>query len=332
MPAAANLSGTLLQALEQGERLRRSKRRGRFAPSPSGLLHAGNLRTALLSWLQARLSQGEWLLRFDDLDTPRNRSGAEEAIQADLSWLGLGWDGPPIRQSERQGLYLEALELLRQQGRLYPCHCSRRVLGDVSAPHGAWPIYPGTCRQLPPDWAPRRSRHPSWRLRLSQGDLRWPERLAAEGVLDAATAVGDVVLRRADGFVAYHLATAVDELTLGISTVLRGADLWHSSAPQVAVMAGLGPFPPPDYWHVPLWRQEGGRRLSKRDGSEGLQALRDQGLDAAAVIGRLASSLELVPAGSRLSAQELRQQLSEAALRQALSSGQRPESPSAGNS
>jgi glutamyl/glutaminyl-tRNA synthetase len=272
----------------------------------------------LLGWLQSRLGGGEWLLRLDDLDTPRNRSGASEAILADLTWLGLDWDGPVIRQSERRPLYAAALAALRVQGQLYPCHCSRRSLADVSAPHGAWPVYPGFCRELSPFWGERQGRRPSWRLRLPEGPLHWSEQVGAVGDLDAAAAVGDVVLRRADGFVAYHLATAVDEQSLGITTVLRGADLWHSTAPQVAVMRCLGGQPPPDYWHVPLWRQDDGRRLSKRDGSEGLAAWRELGLDAAAVVGRLAASLGLVSAGSRLSAQELRQQLSEVGLREAL--------------
>ena len=292
--------------------------RGRFAPSPTGTLHLGNLRTALLGWLQARLAGGEWLLRLDDLDTPRNRLGAAESIEADLTWLGLDWDGPVIRQSERRLVYEAALASLRDQGLLYPCHCSRRALADVSAPHGDWPIYPGHCRRHVPHWGARQGRPPSWRLRLAAGRLRWREQVGGEGDLDATAAVGDVVLRRADGYVAYHLATAVDELSLCITTVVRGADLWQSTGPQVAVMAALGGQAPPDYWHVPLWQGSDGHRLSKRDGSGGLAAWRELGLDAAAVIGRLAASLGLVPAGSRLSAGELRQQLSEAALRQTL--------------
>lgn len=282
------------------------------------MLHLGNLRTALLGWLQIRLAGGEWLVRLDDLDTPRNRKGASEAILADLTWLGLGWDGDVIRQSERRPLYEAALESLRRRGQIYPCHCSRRSLADVSAPHGAWPVYPGFCSRLSPNWGERQGRRPSWRLRLPEGRLRWSEQVGPEGDLDAAAAVGDVVLRRADGFVAYHLATAVDELGLGITTVLRGADLWHSTGPQVAVMGCLGGPPPPDYWHVPLWCHDDGRRFSKRDGSEGLAAWRERGLDGASVVGRLAASLGLVPAGSRLGAQELLQQLTEAALRHTL--------------
>lgn len=294
-----------LQAALQG---RCQRYRGRFAPSPTGVLHRGNLRTALLSWLEARRRGGEWLLRLDDLDTPRNRSGAEQAILEDLQWLGLDWDGPPLRQSLRRGLYASVLSCLRRAGHLYPCRCSRRLLADVSAPHGALNVYPGFCRQQPPCWGERDGRLPSWRLRVAPGELRWCEASNLGDRLDAATSVGDVVLRRADGVVAYHLATAVDELWMGITEVVRGEDLWSSTGAQVAVMAALG-VDAPRYRHVPLWRDGAGRRLSKREASEGLPGLRRAGLDAAAVIGQLAASVGLVPVGSRLSAAELLQSL-----------------------
>jgi len=278
--------------------------RGRFAPSPTGELHRGNLRTALLSWLEARLHAGQWLLRFDDLDTPRNRGGAAEAIQADLQWLGLDWDGPVIWQSQRRGLYAAVLSALRREGLLYPCRCSRRWLADVSAPHGSSPIYPGFCLQAAHGWGPLQQRLPSWRMQVPLGRLQWQERYGRAGDVDGPTAVGDVVLRRADGFLAYHLATAVDELTLGISDVLRGEDLWSATAAQVAVMAQLGATPP-RYGHVPLWRDAMGQRLCKRDGAEGLAGYRDRGLTPGGVIGALAASAGLVPLGSELSAREL---------------------------
>jgi glutamyl-tRNA synthetase len=303
-PAGLALPGALQRAIDAGLARRRQGYRGRFAPSPTGRLHRGNLRTALLAWLDARLAGGELLLRLDDLDTPRNRPGAEEAILADLRWLGLDWDGPPLRQSRRRGLYATALSALRRAGALYPCRCSRRLLADISAPHGALSVYPGHCRGRAPLWGPEGGRLPSWRLALTAGSLRWPERFNAAGVLDGPREVGDVVVRRADGVVAYHLATALDELTLGISDVVRGADLWGSTGAQVAVMAALG-APPPRYGHVPLWRDRTGQRLSKREAAEGLGRWRDQGMDAAAVIGVLAASLSLVPAGQRLSAREL---------------------------
>ena len=251
------------------------------------------------------------MLRIDDLDTPRNRPGAEASIVDDLSWLGLHWDGPLIRQSERRGIYATVLSRLRRSGRLYPCRCSRRLLADISAPHGAAPVYPGFCRERASGWGPVQGRLPSWRLRLPPGPLCWSEPLAEAGecCLDAATQVGDVVLRRADGFIAYHLATAVDELSLGITDVVRGDDLREATAPQLAVMRELGGVAP-RYWHLPLWRDAAGRRLSKRDGGEGLDSLRMQGLDAAAVVGLMAASLNLVPAGSRLSSRSVRRKVS----------------------
>jgi glutamyl-tRNA synthetase len=304
----AQLPSGLRQAIAAGLEQRQRGYRGRFAPSPTGSLHRGNLRTALIAWLDARLAGGELLIRIDDLDTPRNRTGATTSILEDLRWLGLDWDGPPLLQSERRGGYATALSALRREGVLYPCRCSRRLLADVSAPHGALSVYPGFCRHRAGCWGEERGRLPSWRLRLPAGVLRWQERWGRGGSLDGPAEVGDVVLRRADGVVAYHLATALDELTLGISDVVRGEDLWAATAAQVAVMAALGARPP-RYGHAPLWRDEQGRRLSKREGAEGLAGYRSSGLDAAAVIGELAASLSLVPAGSRLSAQELLSEL-----------------------
>ena len=302
----------LQRLLANGERLRRQHRRGRYAPSPTGPLHLGNLRTALLSWLITRLQGGEWLLRIDDLDTPRNRPDAEALILNDLRWLGLDWDGPLIRQSERRGLYATVLSSLRRAGLLYPCRCSRRLLADVSAPHGRSPVYPRLCRGLEPRWGPDAGRLPSWRLAMDPGLVCWQEQLVPCGVLDLEREVGDVVLRRADGFLAYHLATAVDELSLGMADVVRGADLWAATGPQVAVMRHLGPSGGslPRYWHTPLWRDGAGERLSKRQGGTGLAELRARGLDAAAVLGLLAASLDLVPAATRLSSTELLQEQS----------------------
>ncbi len=307
-PFAASSIAVLPEHLQRQLACRQGNR-GRYAPSPTGRLHLGNLRTAMLSWLITRLQGGEWLLRIDDLDTPRNRPGAEELILRDLRWLGLEWDGPLIRQSERRGLYATVLSTLRRSGRLYPCRCSRRMLADVSAPHGSSPVYPGFCRDRHMGWGLQHGRLPSWRFRLDPGGLAWPEQLASSGHLQAETEVGDVVLRRADGFLAYHLATAVDELAMGITDVVRGNDLWSATAPQVAVMRELG-GEAPRYWHLPLWCDEQGQRLSKREGGLGLETLVQQGFDAPAVVGLMAASLELVPAGSRLSCRELMQHCS----------------------
>jgi glutamyl-tRNA synthetase len=294
--------------LQQGIEKRVGGYRGRFAPSPTGPLHLGNLRTALVSWLDARSQGGQWFLRLDDLDSPRNRAGATDSIIGDLQWLGLTWDGSPVFQGKRRGLYASVLSALRRGGFLYPCRCSRRLLADISAPHGRLSVYPGFCRGLMPLWGPQNQRLPSWRLRLPDTTLLWTERVAAQGRMDGIHQVGDLVLRRADGLIAYHLATAVDELALGISDVVRGADLWTSTGAQVAVMGVLG-HAPPRYGHVPLWHDKQGQRLSKREGSAGIAGLRARGLDAPGVIGLLAASAGLVPEGSRLSSNELLQQL-----------------------
>ena len=267
--------------LDQGRRLRQF-RHGRFAPSPTGRLHLGNLRTALASWLQARSDGATWLLRIDDLDTPRNRPGAIESIEADLQWLGLDWDGPVIRQSLRRGQYGSWLSWLRRSGVLFPCRCSRRQLEGL-------PIYPGTCRDGARGWGWQEGRLPSWRLRVPPQD---------------PCGSGDVVLRRADGFVAYQLATVIDDISFGITDVVRGEDLRVAEAAQRSVFAALG-WMPPRFHYVPLLCDERGEKLSKREASAGLVPLQQAGLDSAGVVGQLAAGLGLVPPGSRLSAQEL---------------------------
>ncbi len=262
--------------------------RGRFAPSPTGVLHLGNLQTALLSWLAARQAGGAWLLRIDDLDTPRNRPGAIEAIQSDLLWLGLEWDGPVVLQSERRGTYHSWLSWLRRSGKLFACRCSRRELADQ-------PIYPGFCRTAGHSWGWQQQRLPSWRLRVADHDPHGS---------------GDVVLRRADGFIAYQLATVIDELSFGITDVVRGGDLREALPAQRSLFAALGESPP-QFRHGPLLRDAKGQKLSKREASSGLEPLRTAGLDAAAVIGRLASGLQLLEPGARLTATELLEHLTQ---------------------
>ena len=298
--------------------------RGRFAPTPSGPLHLGNLRTALLAWLHCRLQGGSFVLRLDDLDRPRIQDGSETAILRDLRWLGIDWDegpdrgGPhgPYRQSERRWRYHQTLSLLRRQGYLFPCRCSRKILADPSIPRGrAGPIYPGTCRHRR-DWAPRNGQLPRWRWRIPARHCRVPEHLQPAQEVWLPAHAGDVVLRRADGLVAYHLATAVDELAMGITQVFRGDDLLPATAVQVALMEELGGTPPA-YWHAPLLLGGDGQRLAKRRGSAGLEPLRQAGRDAATVVGALAGSLGLVPTGQRLSATELLADLSLARLEEA---------------
>ena len=278
----------LNQVLQNGQGLSQQGYRGRFAPTPSGPLHLGNVRTALLSWLRARLNNGQWLLRVDDLDTPRIRSGAIESVLKDLRWLGLNWDEPVVLQSRRRGLYSSFLSILRKQGYLYPCRCSRRQLDGAT-------IYPGTCRGVRQGWGVKDERLPAWRLRV---------------VEPFATEVGDVVLRRTDGVIAYHLATSIDELALGINEVVRGQDLEAVWAAQSAVITSLG-MTSPRYGHVPLLCDSSGEKLSKRDHATGLSSLRERGEASAQVIGRLATSLGLVSPATAISAEELLEELRE---------------------
>ena len=228
------------------------------------------------------------MLRIDDLDTPRNRAGAIEAIQSDLLWLGLAWDGPVLLQSQRRGIYHSWLSWFRRSGRLFACRCSRRQLADQ-------PMYPGICRQAGNSWGWQQQRLPSWRLRVADDDPHGS---------------GDVVLRRADGFIAYQLATVIDELSFGITDVVRGADLREALPAQRSLFAALGEHPP-QFRHGPLLRDSRGQKLSKREASSGLEPLRAAGMDAAAVIGRLASGLQLVDADARLSATELLEHLTQ---------------------
>ena len=283
----------LQRQLDQGLLLRSSGGyRGRYAPSPTGVLHQGNLQTALLSWLQARQRCGTWLLRIDDLDTPRNRPGAVEAIEADLRWLGLDWDGPTILQSRRKGVYDSWLSWFRRSGQVFPCRCSRRELAGLA-------LYPGTCRTAGHPWGWQNQRLPSWRLQVPNSD---PE------------GSGDVVLRRSDGFIAYQLATVLDELAFGITDVVRGEDLHQALPAQRSIYRALDQTPP-RFHHGPLVCDGSGNKLSKRESSAGLDALREQGMDAADVVGLLASGLDLVDEGSRLTALELLECLTQDPIR-----------------
>ena len=282
-------SEELLELLKNGNRLRSQGYIGRFAPSPSGSLHLGNLRTALLSWLRARLKRGLWLLRVDDLDTPRNRSGAIESLQEDLLWLGLDWDGPVVFQSHRRDVYEQFLIDLKLQGKLYPCRCTRSFLARENRSNAENAIYPGICRELDLSWELDRGRLPSWRLKVSS---------------EFSSTSGDVVLRRSDGYVAYHLATAVDDLTLGISEVVRGRDLIEAMPSQLAVIQALNQTPL-SYLYVPIYCDSKGIKLAKREGGKGLGSLQSKGMNAPQVIGFLASSVGLVPNGSELTALEL---------------------------
>lgn len=299
--------------------------RGRYAPSPSGDLHLGNLRTALLAWLLARVAGGRFVLRVEDLDRPRVRAGAAKRMLPDLRWLGLDWDegpdigGPyaPYTQSERQSLYDACLQRLQKAGMVYPCYCSRAdIARAASAPHGdedEGPRYPGTCRDLTDSERRQREaatphRQPSLRFRVDDERIVvFEDVLLGRREQQVQRAVGDFIVRRADGIYAYQFAVVVDDALMHISQVARGADLLSSTARQILLYEALG-FPIPSFAHVPLMMDAGGRRLSKRQQSEGLKPLRAAGLPPEEVVGQLATSCGLLPAGTRISARALAEQ------------------------
>ena len=253
---------------------------GRFAPSPSGDLHVGNLRTALLAWLFARWTNREFLMRIEDLD--RVRPGAEQKQLDDLRAIGLDWDGEVVRQSERRSLYEDAIDRLTKAGRAYPCFCSRREIREApSAPHTPRGTYPGTCRDLTDAERARRSAERPAALRLRTDVDEWTITDALHGTYTGT--VDDVVLRRNDGVTAYNLAVVVDDAEQGIDQVVRGDDLL-TSAPRQAYLATLLGQEPPMYAHVPLALNTSGDRLAKRDGAVTRTELVAHGVDVLALI------------------------------------------------
>ena len=259
---------------------------GRYAPSPSGELHLGNLRTAVLAWLFARSTGRDFLLRVEDLD--RARAGAEELQLADLRAIGLDWDGPVVRQTERGDGYRAAIDLLRGAGLLYECFCTRRDIAEApSAPHAAPGAYPGTCRNLTEaERAVRRAERPAaWRLRTDIVQYTVTDVLHGEytGLVD------DFVVVRNDGVPAYNLAVVVDDALQGIDQVVRGDDLLPSTPRQahlatlLARLGGESGPAVPQYAHVPLVLNDQGKRLAKRDGSVTLARLRADGVGTARV-------------------------------------------------
>ncbi len=253
---------------------------GRYAPSPSGDLHVGNLRTALLAWLFARSTGRRFLMRVEDLD--RVRPGAEGRQLDDLRSLGIDWDGDVVRQSDRLALYDDAIDRFTDADRVYPCFCTRREILDApSAPHTPPGSYPGICRDLTDDERARRAteRPAALRLRADAGEWTVDDELhgAFTGTVD------DVVLRRNDGVPAYNLAVVVDDGAQGVDQVVRGDDLL-TSAPRQAYLASLLGHEPPTYAHVPLALNTSGQRLAKRDGAVTRTDLEQRGVDVLALI------------------------------------------------
>jgi glutamyl-tRNA synthetase len=271
---------------------------GRFAPSPTGELHLGNLRTALVAWLAARSSGRSFLVRIEDLDRVTSSVEHERQQLADLAAIGLDWDGPVVRQSDRFERYRVEIERLRHAGRVYECYCTRREIraevdAAASAPHVHLPdgAYPGTCRDLTPaDRRARRAagRRPALRLLTDNEVIGVDDLLAGrfEGAVD------DVVLARADGVPAYNLAVVVDDIAQGVTQVVRGDDLLSSTPRQVLLYRLLG-VEPPEYLHVPLVLGDDGQRLAKRHGAVTLSDLHAHGRSDSEVVGILARSLGL---------------------------------------
>ncbi len=281
-----------------------SPSRGRLAPSPTGRLHLGHARSFLLAWWQMRSLGGEIVLRMDDLDSERSSPAFEEGILEDLTWLGIDWDGPVQRQSERAHLYDEAVQALASKGLIYPCVCTRSELADArSAPHigEEGPPYPGTCRGRFTSHhhaLQETQRASAWRFRVLPGAHSFEDGCAGRYTENVSSHVGDFPVTRRDGCAAYQLAVVVDDATSQISHILRGDDLLSSTLRQIQLQEALG-LPTPHYFHVPLVTDQRGLRLAKRHDSLSLDALRQSGISARSIVSWAATSAGLTGSPAR---------------------------------
>lgn len=259
---------------------------GRFAPSPSGRMHLGNIFTALLAWLSVRSQGGQMLLRIEDLDPERSKEEYIAALRDDLRWLGLDWDAEMPRQSLRTDVY--AAQLARLQPLVYPCYCTRSELHDASAPHSSDGnvIYAGTCRNLTERERAEKTRRPAWRIRVPEERITFDDGVFGAYSESLAHDCGDFILRRSDGVFAYQLAVVCDDALGGVTEVVRGCDLLSSTPRQIWLYRMLG-FTPPNFYHVPLLVAPDGRRLSKRERDLDLAHLRMR-MRPDELIGRLA--------------------------------------------
>ena len=288
---------------------------GRFAPTPSGRMHLGNVFAGLIAWLSVRSAGGEMVLRMEDLDTQRTSGEYADLLREDLRWLGLNWDRETPPQSRRSRVYDGYFESLRDRGLLYPCYCTRSRLHSVNAPHlsdGTY-VYPGTCRDLTPAQRAAFGREPAWRVRVP--DRVWELEDRVQGVFrqNLQTDCGDFVVRRADGVYVYQLAVTVDDGEAGVTEVVRGMDLL-GSAPRQMYLQELFGFPHPQYAHVPMLLSADGRRLSKRDRDLDMGALRRR-MTPEALIGTLAGACGLLDRPEPISAAELAKEFSWEKLR-----------------
>ena len=278
---------------------------GRFAPTPSGRMHLGNVFSALLAWLSVRSSGGEMVLRMEDLDTQRTSEEYAELIRQDLLWLGLTWDRETAPQSRRSRVYDRYFALLEEKGLIYPCYCTRSQLHSVNAPHlsdGTY-VYPGTCRNLTEAQRAAFHRPPAWRLRVPDRNFTFSDLVQGEQTRNLSKDCGDMVMRRADGVYVYQLAVTVDDGEAGVTQVVRGADLLSSAPRQMYLQELLG-LPHPHYAHVPMLLAADGRRLSKRDKDMDLGYIKSK-LRPETLIGILAAAAGLLPKAEPISAREL---------------------------
>ena len=278
---------------------------GRFAPTPSGRMHLGNVFAALIAWLSVRSRSGTMVLRMEDLDTQRTSPEYAQTLREDLLWLGLTWDVETQSQSKRSQVYDRYFHILEQKGLLYPCYCTRSQLHSVNAPHlsdGTY-VYPGTCRNLTEAEKTAFGRAPAWRVQVP--DRQWTVEDLVQGTYreNLLTDCGDFVVRRADGTYVYQLAVTVDDGEAGVTEVVRGTDLL-SSAPRQMYLQELFGFSHPQYGHVPLLLAPDGRRLSKRDKDLDLGVLRSR-MTAETLIGSLACTAGILPKAVPISAEEL---------------------------
>ena len=288
---------------------------GRFAPSPSGRMHLGNIYSAVLSWLSARSQGGRWILRIEDLDRQRCHPEYAAQIEDDLRWLGLDWDeggtlgGPngPYYQSQRTNFYINALEQLRGTGRLYPCFCTRADIMASSAPHQSdgMVVYSGKCRQLTAAQIAdlQATRKPAIRLAVDNADDSFTDLHYGPQPYNLARDCGDFILRRADGNFSYQLAVVVDDALMGVTEVVRGCDLLTSTPQQILLYQLLG-YPVPQFAHIPLLVAPDGRRLAKRNAGTDMGSLR-QRYTPQQLLGLIAHLAHLTDKREELSASEL---------------------------
>ncbi len=278
---------------------------GRFAPSPSGKMHLGNLFSFLLAWCSVRSVGGEMVLRMEDLDPQRTSAEFAALIRRDLLRFGLDWDREVPCQSTRTAAYDAAFSKLEQMGLIYPCYCSRAEVHAASAPHLGQSefVYAGTCRDLTPEQRAAKKRAPAWRLRVPNQEWTVRDGLQGDYTELLSRDCGDFVVRRADGVYAYQLAVVVDDAENGVAQVVRGRDLLASAPRQMYLFSLLGK-PAPEYVHVPLLLAPDGRRLSKRDGDLDLDTLLGR-FTPEEIIGKLAYSAGLLNQDEAISAKEL---------------------------